>query len=108
MSVLQPSTDSTTDIKWRKVLFIIGWFAAMLSTGAGFCTWFAHFPLLSDGQGGWRLNPLEDWVLIAGVVTGFSAAILGVFGKRAGRVLLIVFGIFLILFNAAGWLGNHR
>jgi hypothetical protein len=108
MNVSQSPTKRTAGRKWRPVLFSIGWIAAVLSTAAGICTWIDPFPLLSDSHGGWRLNPLEDWVLIAGLSTGFSTVILGAFGKRAGRVLLVVFGILLILFNASGWLGNHR
>ena len=80
----------------------------MLSATAGVCSWVDPFPLLSDGAGGYRLNPLEGWVLIAGLSTGLVTMILAAFGKRAGRVLLIVIGILLMLFNVFGWLGNHR
>jgi hypothetical protein len=90
------------------VLFCTGAIAALISAAAGVCSWVDPFPLLSDGRGGYRLNPLEGWVLIAGLTTGFVTTILGAFGKRIGRVFLIVSGVLLILFNVLGWLGNHR
>lgn len=94
--------------KWHSVLFSIGGIAAVISAVAGVCSWVDPFPLLSDGRGGWRLNPLEGRVLIAGLLTGFVTIILGTFGKRVGRVLLIVIGLLLIVFNILGWLGSHR
>ena len=94
--------------EWRSVLFSIGWIAAVISAAAGVCSWVDPFPLLSDGGGGWRLNPLEGWVLIAGLSTGLASTILGAFGKRAGRVSLVVIGVVLMLFNILGWMGNHR
>lgn len=54
------------------------------------------------------MNPLEDQVLIAGLSTGLVTTILGAFGKRVGRVLLVVVGFLLIVFSMLGWLGNHR
>lgn len=104
----EPLTNRTTDTNWRTVLFGIGVIAALLSTAAGVCSWVDPFPLLSDGQGGYRQNPLEDRVLAAGLLTGLVSMVLGVFGKRVGRVLLIVVGLLLIVFNLLGWLGNHR
>ncbi len=103
-----PLKNKTADKKWRAILFSIGVFAALLSAAAGVCSWVCPFPLLSDGQGGYRLNPLEGRVLVAGLLTGLVSMILGVFGKRVGRVLLIVIGLLLIVFNLLGWLGNHR
>ena len=94
--------------RWRSVLFRIGGIAAVISAAAGVCSWVDPFPLLSDGRGGWRLNPLEDWVLTAGLSTGLVTIILGAFGKRTSRVLLVVIGMLLIVFNIFGWLGNHR
>jgi hypothetical protein len=101
-------TDGTAKQKWRSVLFSIGVIAAVISAAAGVCSWVDPFPLVSDASGGWRLNPLEGRVLIAGLSTGFGTVILGAFGWRAGRVLLIVLGTLLIVFNIFGWLGNHR
>ena len=92
---------------WRSILFSIGGIAALISA-AGVCSWVDPFPLLSDGRGGRRLNPLEHRVLIAGLSTAVVTVILGSFGKRVGRVLLVVIGMLLILFNILGWLGNHR
>ena len=94
--------------KWRTVLFGIGVIAAVLSAAAGVRSWVDPFPLISDGRGGYRLNPLEGRVLIAGLSTGFVTMILGAFAKRVGRVLLVVIGLLLIVFNMLGWLGNHR
>jgi hypothetical protein len=104
----EPLTNTVTDKNWRAVLFSIGVVAALLSAAAGVCSWANPFPLLSDGQGGYRLNPLEGRVLVAGLLTGLVSMILGAFGKRVGRVLLIVIGLLLIVFNLLGWLGNHR
>jgi hypothetical protein len=104
----EPLKNRTADKKWRTILFSIGVFAALLSAAAGVCSWVNPFPLLSDGQGGFRLNPLEGQALVAGLLAGFVSMILGVFGKRVGRVLLIVIGLLLIVFNLLGWLGNHR
>jgi hypothetical protein len=94
--------------KWRTVLFSIGVIAAVISAAAGVCSWVDPFPLLSDGQGGYRLNPLEGRMLITGLSAGLATMILGAFGKRVGRVSLVVIGLILILFNLLGWLGNHR
>ena len=80
----------------------------MLSAAAGVCSWDDPFPLLSDGRGGWRLNPLGGWVLIAGLSTGCVTMVLGAFRKRVGRALLVVTGMLLIPFNILGWLGNRR
>ena len=102
--------DEQQDAKasWRSVLFRIGGIAAVVSAAAGVCSWVDPFPLLSDAGGGWRLNPLEDWVLLAGLSTGLATIILGAFGKRRGRVVLVVIGMLLVVFNVSGWLGNHR
>jgi hypothetical protein len=103
------SSDAyATDTKWRTVLFSIGVITELLSTAAGVCTWLDPFPLIANGEGGYRLNPLEDRVLVGGLLTGLVSVTLGVAGKRVGRVLLIVFGLLLIAFNLLGWLGNHR
>jgi len=107
-SLEDPTLNRTTDTTWRTVLFSIGVIAAMLSAGAAVCPWFDPFPLISDGQGGYRLNPLEDRVLAAGLLTGLVSMIFGAFGKRVSRVLLIAFGLLLIAVNVVGWLGNHR
>jgi hypothetical protein len=101
-------TNSTANEKWRSVLFSIACIAAVLSAVAGVCSWFSPFPLLSDGGGGWRLNPLEGWVLIAGLATSFATVVLGAFGKRVNRLAVVGIGMLLILFNVFGWLGNHR
>jgi hypothetical protein len=103
-----PLLNKTTDAKWRTVLFSIGVLAALLSAAAAVCSWLDPFPLISDGQGGYRLNPLEDRVLVAGLLTGLVSMILGAFGKRVSRVLIIVFGFLFIALNVLGWLGNHR
>ena len=100
--------NRTVKRTWRSVLFSIGVIAAVISAVAGVCSWIDPFPLVSDGQGGWRLNPLEGWAFIAGVSTGFAAVILGAFGKRVSCASLVLLGILLILFNIFGWLGNHR
>jgi len=96
------------DSKWRTVLFGTGVTAAMLSATAGVCSWVYPFPLISDGQGGYRVDPLEDRVLVAGLLAGLVSMILGVFGRRVGRVLLIASGLLLVVFNLLGWMGNHR
>jgi len=101
-------SNSTRTERRRSVLLSIGGTAAVLSAAAAVCTWVHPFPLLSDGQGGWRLNPLEDWVFIAGLSTGLVTTVLGAFGKRGGRVFLVLIGVLLMLFNIFGWLGNHR
>ena len=107
MNALEDSPTKGT--KGRMVVFSIGVIAALLSAVAGAYTWLYHFRLISDGQGGYLLNPLEDRVLVAGLLTGLVSMILGAFGKRVSRVLLIVFGfLLLIAFNVLGWLGNHR
>jgi len=62
----------------------------------------------STAEGGWRVNPLDGWVLIIGLSTAVATTVLGVFGKRVGRVSLVIFGVLLFLFNYVGWLGNHR
>jgi hypothetical protein len=109
MSALnEPLTNRTANQKWRSVLFGIGGIAAVLAAAAGVCSWVDPFPLLPDRGGGWRLDPLEGWVLIVGLSAGFATVVLGAFGKRAGRLLLVAFGMLLILFNIFGWLGNHR
>jgi Mn2+/Fe2+ NRAMP family transporter len=101
-------SNTSPSQRWRFVLFGMGWTAAVASVAACVCSWSVHFPLLSDGQGGWRLNPLEDWVLIAGLSTSLVAIILGSFGKGVGRVFLIAMGILFILLNMAAWMSNHR
>lgn len=101
-------TNRTANGKWRTVLFSIGVIAGVLSAAAGVCSWVNPFLLVSDGRGGYRLNPLEGWVLIAGLSTGLVTMILAGFGQRGGRVLLIVVGMLLMLINILGWLGNHR
>jgi len=46
--------------------------------------------------------------LVAGLLAGLVSMILGVFGRRVGRVLLIASGLLLVVFNLLGWMGNHR
>ncbi len=101
-------SNGASNQRWRSVLFALGAIAAAISIVAGVCSWIDPFPLLSDGQGGFRLNPLEDRVFLAGLSTGFVAVVLGAFGKRLGRVSTVVVGFLSILFNISGWMGNHR
>ena len=104
----EPKTNRTTGQKWWTLLFSIGVISALLSAAAGICSCVDHFPLLADGQGGSRLNPLEDLVLFSGLLTGLASMAFGAFGKGVGRILLIVIGLLLIAFNLLSWLGNHR
>ena len=104
----EPQTNRTTDQKWRTLLFSIGVISALLSAGAGICSCVDHFPLLANGQGGYRQNPTEDLVLFAGLLTGLASMAFGAFGKGVGRILLIATGLLLTVFNLLAWLGNNR
>ena len=105
----EPLTNRTTNNKWRTVLFSIGVIAALLSAAAGVCSWVESFSTTLRWSGrGYRLNPLEGRILIAGISTGLLTMILAAFGRRVGRVSLVVIGLLLIVFNMLGWLGNHR
>ncbi len=92
----------------RRVIFAIGCIAALLALAATVCSWTAPFPLIPDGQGGFSLNPLEDRVLLAGLLSALAASILGAFGKGKSRVALVLSGPLLAVFSLLGWLGNHR
>lgn len=100
--------EESTETRSRAVMFGIGVVAAVLSAVAGVCSRVDPFPLISDGEGGFRLNPMEDRVLFAGVFMALASMVLAVFGKRVVRVVLIAIGLVLLVFNVAGWLGNHR
>ncbi len=92
----------------RKALFRIGLLTAVLSAALSVCSWIHPFPLLSDGQGGWRMNPLGDWVLFAGLSTGLLTMVLAFFGSRLSRIVLVTGGLLLLIFNGVAWLGNNR
>lgn len=76
--------------------------------GAPGCSWTAPFPLISDGHGGFSLNPLEDRVFIAGLWSALAASILGASGKGRSRVAVVLSGPLLAVCSLLGWLGNHR
>jgi hypothetical protein len=100
--------EKTENQTWRKVVFGIGCVAALISLTSAVCSWTAPFPLVSDARGNLSLNPLENWVLIAGLVSALATVILGAFGKGKGRLTLIVLGPLLLIGSLVGWLGNHR
>jgi hypothetical protein len=56
----------------------------------------------------WRLNPLEDLALIVGLFTSLITTILWAFGKRIGRVLLVITGPLLMPFSLWGWFGQPQ
>src|ERR1700742_809526 len=84
--------DKTENQTWRRIVFGIGCVAAVISLASAACSWAAPFRLVSDARGDLSLNPLEDWVLIAGLLSALATVILGAFGKGKGRVVLIVLG----------------
>lgn len=94
--------------QWRIVLFRIGFVTEVISAALGVCSWVHPFPLLSDGQGGWRMNPLGDWVFFAGLSTGLLTIVLAFFGRSLSRIVLATGGLLVLIFNCAAWLGNNR
>jgi hypothetical protein len=98
----------TENQSMRRVIFAIGCIAALLALAATVCSWIAPFPLLADGQGGFSLNPLEDRVLLAGLLSALGASILGAFGTGKSRVVIVLSGPLLAFCSLLGWLGNHR
>lgn len=93
---------------WRAIAFRGGQVSAAFSMAACICSWINPFPLLSGPEGGLHINPLDDWVLGIGLLTGVLAVILAGFGKGVGRVLTAFSGLLLFLINYFVWLGNHR
>ena len=65
----------------RKATFWIGCVALLIALASTVCSWTAPFPLISDGRGGFSLNPLEDRVLLTGLLSALAASILGAFGR---------------------------
>jgi hypothetical protein len=100
--------DRTDNQSPRRVIFAVGCIAALLALASAVCSWTAPFPLISDGQGGFSLNPLEDRVLLAGLLSALAASILGAFGKGKSRVAVVLSGPLLAVCSLLGWLGNHR
>jgi len=100
--------DKTESQTWRRVVFGIGCVAAVISLASVVCSWTAPFPLVSDAHGDLSLNPLEDRVLIAGLLSALATVILGAFGKGKSHVALLVLGPLLLIGSLLGWLGNHR
>lgn len=92
----------------HKVVFTIGCVAGLVALASTVCSWTAPFPLVSDGRGGFSLNPHEDRVLIAGLWSAVAASVLGGFGRGKSRVAVILSGPLLIVCSLLGWLGNHR
>lgn len=92
----------------RKIIFAVACVAVLIALGSAICSWTAPFPLVSDGNGGFSLNPLEDRVLSAGLWSALAASILGAFGKGPSRVVVILSGPILVVFSLLSWLGNHR
>jgi hypothetical protein len=92
----------------RKAVFGIGCVAWLIALACAVCSWVAPFPLISDGRGGFSLNPLEDRVLVARLLAALTASILGAFGKGKSRVVVVLSGPLLIVSSLLGWLGNHR
>jgi hypothetical protein len=92
----------------RKAVFRIGCIVGLIALASAVCSWAAPFPLVSDGKGGFSLNPLEGRVLIAGLISAVAASILGAFGKGKSRVVVVLSGPLLIICSLLGWLGNHR
>jgi hypothetical protein len=100
--------DRTENQSPRRVMLAIGCIAALIALASTVSSWTAPFPLVSDGQGGFSLNPLEDRVLLAGLLSALAASILGAFGKGKLRVALVLSGPLLAVCSLLGWLGNHR
>ena len=74
--------DRTENQSSRRVMLAIGCIAALIALASTVCSWTAPFPLVSDGQGGFSLNPLEDRVLLAGLLSGLAASIFGGIWQR--------------------------
>ncbi len=55
--------------KWRRLLFRAGVIAGVLSVLGAFGCLMNPFPLLPWGDGGYRINPLDDYLLLASVST---------------------------------------
>jgi hypothetical protein len=100
--------DRTENQSPRRVIVAIGCIAALIALASTLCSWTAPFPLVSDGQGGFSLNPLEDRVLLAGLLSALAASILGAFAKGKSRLALVLSGPLLAVCSLLGWLGNHR
>jgi hypothetical protein len=92
----------------RKTLFTAGLACEVFSLAAAVFSWVDPFPLLAMPGGGWRLDPREDWVLAAGLLTALVSTALAFFGKGAPRIVTALLGPLLFLFNYVAWLGNHR
>src|ERR1700733_12670421 len=100
--------DRTETQSARGVIFASGCIAALIALASAVCSWTSPFPLVSDGQGGFSLNPLEDRVLLAGLLSALAASVLGAFGKGKSRITLVLSGPLLAVCSLLGWLGNHR
>jgi uncharacterized membrane protein len=92
----------------RKAAFVLGCVAGLVALASAVCSWTAPFPLVPDGRGGFSLNPLEDRVLIGGLIAGIAASVLGAFGKGKSRVAAVLSGPCLIFYSLLGWMRNHR
>jgi len=92
----------------RRVTFAIGCIAALLALASTICSWTAPFPLVPYGNGGFSLNPIEDRVLLAGLLSALAASILEAFGKGKSRVAVVLSGPLLAICSLLGWLRNHR
>ena len=101
-------SDRTRNQTWRAVLFGIGCIPAIIAAASTIFSWTASFPLISDGRGGFSLNPLEGKVLVVGLWSAFATTFLGAFGKGKSRVALISLGPVMAIVSLVGWLGDHR
>lgn len=101
-------SDTTDNQSSRRVIFAIGCVAALLALASAICSWTAPFSLVPDGQGGYSLNPMEDRVLLAGLLSALATSILGAFGKGRSRLAVVLSGPLLAVCSLLGWLGNHR
>jgi hypothetical protein len=93
--------------RWRKLLFRAGLFAGALSLAGGIGCWMNPFPLLPWGEGGYRTNPLDEYLLSASISASLATVFLALFGRGLRRILLIAAGLLLLALSWFGFMSNH-
>ena len=82
-------------------------FAGVLSLFGAIICLMNPFPLLPWGEGGYRINPLDECLLFASVSSSVATVILAIFGRGLQRVMLIAAGLVLLAISWFGFMANH-
>ena len=101
------NSDTKVLPRWRKLLFGSGTTVCVFAAIGAVCCWRNPFSLIHLANGGFSINPLDEYLFKASLYASALAVFLGVFGRGGARVLLIAIAILLLALSVIGYTANH-